>query len=119
MLVERAISWAETVLGVYALLLAIYFATCLAVTALNRRLAAAKIQARETAPALVRRDRRQSLLSLAGIAAMLIVQFTTAGAGWGPLTPALGGLLAATGAWVICLAVGLSANARQSVSARY
>jgi Delta7-sterol 5-desaturase len=70
MLVERLISWAETVAAVYAILLAAYFVTCWAVIALNRRLSAAKIQPRETTPALVRRDRNQSLLSLAAIAAM-------------------------------------------------
>ena len=55
MLVERLISWAETVVGVYAILLATYLATCIVVTGLNRRVAAAKIQARVTARALVRR----------------------------------------------------------------
>jgi SSS family solute:Na+ symporter len=55
----------------------------------------------------------------AGVAGMVIVHLLTGGTGWGPITPALGGLLAATGAWVISLAVGMTPNARQSVSARY
>jgi len=96
MLGERAISWAETVVGVYALLLATYFGTCLAVTALNRRLAAAKIQTRETTPALVRRDRRQSLISLAGIAAMFGTGhwlYTEFGWGFGPPTSIPGAVL--------------------------
>jgi sterol desaturase/sphingolipid hydroxylase (fatty acid hydroxylase superfamily) len=67
---ERLISWAATVAAVYALLLATYWVSCLAVGRLNLRLAAAKIQARETSAALVRRDRRQSVLSLAAIAAL-------------------------------------------------
>ena len=88
MLGEAAISWAETVVGVYALLLATYVATCLAVTALNRRLAAAKIQARQTAPALIRRDRKQSLISLAGIAAMFGTgHWLYAEFGWGFAAP--------------------------------
>jgi SSS family solute:Na+ symporter len=42
----------------------------------------------------------------AGVAGMLTVQFATAGLGWGRVTPALGGLLAAIGGWVISLALG-------------
>lgn len=53
-----------------------------------------------------------------GVGGMLAVQFMTGGQGWGPLTPALGGLLAAMGAWVISLAVGSTQDARQSVSTR-
>src|SRR5579864_5465703 len=90
MITKHLVVWAETVASVYALLLATYLATCLAVNTLNRRLAAAKLQPRQTAPAQIRRDRRQSLLSLAAIAAMfgtghwLYVEF-----GWG-LAPARG-----------------------------
>ncbi len=87
---ERLISWVGTVAAVYAILLATYLATCLIVDRLNRRVAGAKIQARATAPALIRRDRRQSIVSLMAIAAMfgtghwLYVEF-----GWG-LAPARG-----------------------------
>ena len=42
----------------------------------------------------------------AGVSGMSIVQVMTGGAGWGLVTPALGGLLAAIAAWVISLAVG-------------
>ena len=45
----------------------------------------------------------------AGVAGMLAVQLTTGGQGWGPITPALGGLLASVAAWVISLAVGSTA----------
>jgi solute:Na+ symporter, SSS family len=38
-----------------------------------------------------------------GVAAMLLVQVATRGRGWGAMTPALGGLLAANAAWVISL----------------
>ena len=40
MLFERLISWAETVVAVYAILVATYLATCLVVIRLNRRVAA-------------------------------------------------------------------------------
>jgi SSS family solute:Na+ symporter len=53
----------------------------------------------------------------AGVAGMLIVQLLTDGAGWGPLTPALGGLLAAIGAWVISLAVGFTLGNEASSAA--
>jgi len=87
---QAAISWAVTVAAVYAILLATYAASCVAVGRLNRRLAAAKIQARETSPALVRRDRRQSLVSLAAIAAMFGTgHWLHAEFGWG-LAPADG-----------------------------
>jgi len=84
------ISWAVTVAAVYAILAATYVASCFVVGRLNRRLAAAKIQARETSPALVRRDQRQSLVSLAGIAAMFGTgHWLYAEFGWG-LAPADG-----------------------------
>src|ERR1700693_5236421 len=67
---ELAISWAGTVAAIYAILLITYLASCLVVDRLNRRIAAAKIQARETPPSQIRRDQKQSLISLGGIAAM-------------------------------------------------
>jgi Delta7-sterol 5-desaturase len=86
-MVDRLISWAVTVAVVYALLLATYLVSCIVIGRLNRALLAAKLQDRETAPAQIRRDRRQSILSLLAIAAMfgtghwLYTEF-----GWG-LTP--------------------------------
>jgi len=62
---ELLISWAATVAAVYAILLATYVATCVIVIWLNRGIAGAKIQARETSPAQIRRDQRQSVVSLA------------------------------------------------------
>src|SRR5207249_1678616 len=41
----------------------------------------------------------------AGVAGMLLVQISTAGAGWGFATPALAGLTCAIGAWIISLTV--------------
>jgi sterol desaturase/sphingolipid hydroxylase (fatty acid hydroxylase superfamily) len=88
-----AISWGETVAIVYALLLATYVTTCLVVSRMNARVAAAKLQARITSPALIERDRRQSILSLAAIAAMfgtghwLLSEF---GWGWSPTGGVLG-----------------------------
>src|SRR3977135_1546198 len=67
---ERLISWGATVAVVYAILLATYVTTCVVVTQLNRRIAGAKIQAPKPPPAQIRRDQRQSLVSLAAIAAM-------------------------------------------------
>ncbi|HTV88342.1 MAG TPA: sterol desaturase family protein [Stellaceae bacterium] len=93
---ERLISWAATVAAVYAVLLAVYVVSCLAVGRLSRRLAGAKLQPRATPAALVRRDRRQSVHSLAVIAAMfgtghwLYVEF---GWGWAPLHGAVGLML--------------------------
>ena len=56
--------------AVYLLLLAVYFGSCLIVERMSRPLAAAKIQARQTPREQIHRDRRQSMLSLLGIAAM-------------------------------------------------
>lgn len=87
MIADGVLSWGGTIVAVYAILLATYGVGCLVVERLNRGLAGAKIQSRETAASLIRRDRRQSILSLAAIAAMfgtghwLYVEF-----GWG-LTP--------------------------------
>jgi Delta7-sterol 5-desaturase len=82
------ISLPATVAIVYALLAAVYVATCLVVTRLNRAMPGAKIQPRETAPHLVRRDRRQSLVSLAGIAAMFGAgQWAYYVLGWGFAAP--------------------------------
>src|SRR5947209_8531775 len=84
---EMLLSWAATVAVVYAILLATYVASCLVVSRLNRRIATAKIQTRETSDALIRRDRKESLISLAAIAAMfgtghwLYAEF---GWGWAP-----------------------------------
>jgi len=64
------ISLVAMIAGIYALLLAVYFASCLVVERMNRPIAAAKLQARQTPAAQIRRDRRQSLLSLLGIAVM-------------------------------------------------
>jgi len=67
MIAKHLLSWASTVATVYVMLLATYWASCLVVGRLNRRLAGAKIQRREIAAALLRRDRRQSIASLAAI----------------------------------------------------
>jgi sterol desaturase/sphingolipid hydroxylase (fatty acid hydroxylase superfamily) len=69
-MVRSLISLAATAAAVYALLLVAYVGGCLAVGRLSRPLAAAKLQQRATPPALVTRDIRQSVLSLAAIAAM-------------------------------------------------
>ena len=86
-------SWAATAVAVYVLLLAAYVGGCLVVGRLSRRLAAAKLQRRATPPALIRRDIRQSLLSLAMIAVMFATgHWLYAQFGWGlaPLHGALG-----------------------------
>ena len=67
---ERLISLALTVAVIYVILAATYLLSCLFVNRLNHRIASAEIQARQTPDAQVRRDRGQSLVSLAAIAAM-------------------------------------------------
>jgi SSS family solute:Na+ symporter len=61
----------------------------------------ARTTAREVWPAIA-----------AGVGTMLLVQIATSGHGWGPMTPALGGLLAAIAAWVVSLAVAAGLGAR-------
>ncbi|MGA9304146.1 MAG: hypothetical protein WBW31_01955, partial [Candidatus Sulfotelmatobacter sp.] len=59
-----------TIAAVYSALLACYLITCIVVTRLNR--SAMKIQSsRQTPMSQIRRDRRQSVVSLAVIAVML------------------------------------------------
>lgn len=81
-----------TVITVYLALLAVYLASCLTIARLNRH--AAKIQpSRQTSVAQVRRDRKQSVLSLGVIATMLgLGHWGYASLGWGfrPL-PGIGG----------------------------
>src|SRR5260221_14414868 len=86
------------------MLLAPSAASCLVVDRLNRRLGAAKIQARATATAQIRRDRRQSIVSLAAIAAMFGTgHWLYAEFGWG-LTP-LPGIAGAVLSFVLSLVV--------------
>jgi Delta7-sterol 5-desaturase len=90
-----------TIAAVYVALLIAYVVTCLAVTRLNR--GAWKIQSsRQTPSSQIRRDQKQSVLSLAAIAAMLgggHWGYLTFGWGWRPL-PGAGGV-------VLSLAVSL------------
>jgi Delta7-sterol 5-desaturase len=104
MMAERLISWAEAVTATYAILLAAYVASCLVVGRLNRRIAAAKLQSRQTPPAQIRRDRKQSLVSLAVIAALFGTgHWLHAEFGWG-LAPA-GGVLGVALSFVASLVV--------------
>jgi solute:Na+ symporter, SSS family len=50
---------------------------------------------------------------VAGVGGMLVVHTMTGGRGWGMMTPALVGLLAAIAGWVISLAAEATLNARQ------
>jgi SSS family solute:Na+ symporter len=55
---------------------------------------------------------------VAGVGGMMAVHTMTGGLGWGMMTPALGGLLAAIAGWAISLAVEATRHARhQSLSA--
>jgi len=83
MLIRQLGSVLATVAGIYAALLTTYFANCLVVTRLNR--GAVKIQpSRQTPQSQIRRDRNQSLFSLAVIAAMLgCGHWTYTTLGWG------------------------------------
>ena len=97
--------WAATVGAVYAALLATYWASCVVVGRLNRRFAAAKIQGRATPPALIRRDRRQSMVSLLAIAAMFGTgHWLYAEWGWGlaPLRGAVGAALSFIASLIVC-----------------
>jgi sterol desaturase/sphingolipid hydroxylase (fatty acid hydroxylase superfamily) len=101
---ERLISLALIIAAVYAILAATYLLSCLAVEQLNRRIAPAKIQARQTPDAQIRRDRRQSLVSLAAIAAMFGTgQWLYTELGWG-LRP-LGGITGAGLSFLLSLVV--------------
>jgi Delta7-sterol 5-desaturase len=84
MLGSYLLSLLVTIGIVYAALLAAYFATCLAITLLVRRTKVAKIQDRSSAPEQIRRDRRQSIISIGSIATLFGVgQWTYATLGWG------------------------------------
>jgi len=50
---------------------------------------------------------------VAGVGGMMAVHTMTGGLGWGMMTPALGGLLAAIAGWAISLAVEATRHARQ------
>ena len=101
---ERLISLALTIAAAYAILAATYLLSCLAVGRLNRRIAAAKIQNRATPAAQIRRDRAQSLLSLAAIAAMFGTgHWLYAEFGWG-IRP-LDGIAGAALSFVLSLIV--------------
>jgi len=76
------------VLAAYAVLLALYFGTCLVVGRLNRPLASCKLQDRATPPEQVRRDQRQSIVSLATIATLFGAgQWSYYALGWGFAAP--------------------------------
>jgi solute:Na+ symporter, SSS family len=54
----------------------------------------------------------------AGVAGMLVIHAATGGRGWGPVSPALGGLLAAITGWVVSLAIETRLDgSHQSLSA--
>src|ERR1700693_1578492 len=87
-----------TIAVYYAALLACYLITCVVVTRLNRH--AIKIQSsRQTPTSQIKRDFRQSVVSLAVIAAMLGAgdwSYTTLGWGLRPL-PGIGGAVLSGG----------------------
>jgi len=101
---ERLISLALTIAAVYAILAATYLLSCLVVERMNRRIASAKIQGRATPAAQIRRDRSQSLVSLAAIAAMFGTgHWLYAEFGWG-LRP-LDGIVGMAVSFVLSLVV--------------
>ena len=84
------LSLIETILGAYVLFAGVYLGACLAVSALNRTVPGAKIQTRQATPEQIRRDRRQSLVSLAVIAVMFGAgQWTHTVLHWGFPAPRL------------------------------
>jgi Delta7-sterol 5-desaturase len=94
MILAHLIDLLGAIAAIYAALLATYSVTCLAITRLSRH--ACKIQgSRQTAIAQIRRDQKQSVFSLAVIAAMLgCGHWSYAILGWGlrPL-PGVGGIV--------------------------
>ncbi|HEX5318437.1 MAG TPA: sterol desaturase family protein [Stellaceae bacterium] len=101
---REIIALIATIAVVYVILVAVYLSTCLVMTHLNGRIAAAKIQARATASDLIRRDRRQSLVSLAGIAAMFGTGhwlYAELGWGWTSPTGTIGPILSAIASLLI------------------
>ena len=92
MILRQLVALLATVTAVYVALLAVYLASCVMVSRLNRH--AVKIQASRQTPAeQIRRDQRQSVLSLGVIATMLGSGhwvYTTLGWGLRPL-PGIGG----------------------------
>jgi len=78
------IALAATVAVTYAVLLATYFVACFAVLRLNLRASHKRIQGRRETAERIRRDRIQSIKSLASIAAMFGVgHWMYASMGWG------------------------------------
>jgi sterol desaturase/sphingolipid hydroxylase (fatty acid hydroxylase superfamily) len=92
MILAQLLDLLGAIAAIYAALLATYFVTCLAITRLNRQ--ACKIQrSRQTPISQIRRDQKQSVFSLAVIAAMLGCghwSYTILGWGLRPL-PGVGG----------------------------
>ena len=102
---ERFISLPATIAVLYGLLLATYFLVALAVERFSRNIAAAKIQRDRSAPAeQIRRDRRQSLISLATIAGMFGTghwAFVTLGWGFRPPSGVVGTIASLAASMVV------------------
>ena len=78
------ISLLATILGVYAVLLALYFATCGLIVWTSRRTRVPKIQEKKESRAQIQRDTRQSMISIGGISAMFGAgQWMYQTLGWG------------------------------------
>jgi sterol desaturase/sphingolipid hydroxylase (fatty acid hydroxylase superfamily) len=69
-MLDHLVSLLLIIAAVYAVLLATYFFSCLALTKLSHRMVERKIQTRTETRAQINRDQRQSMVSIAGIATM-------------------------------------------------
>jgi sterol desaturase/sphingolipid hydroxylase (fatty acid hydroxylase superfamily) len=84
MVTHYILGLARTVLSIYALLLCLYFATAAVIERWNRRTSRPRLQSRVEPSSQMRRDRRQSVISLAGVAAMFGTgQWAYDTLGWG------------------------------------
>jgi SSS family solute:Na+ symporter len=100
--------WTTVVSGTFGVLLAIVSASVIGVLTIFYTLLGVSLFVPIVAGLYVRRTTtRDAIVAIAaGVAGMLIVELATGGRGWGVLTPALAGLVAAFAAWLISLAAG-------------
>jgi solute:Na+ symporter, SSS family len=105
--VLRVARWTTVVSGALGVLLAIVSGSVIGVLTIFYTLLGVSlfvpIVAGLYVPRTVSRDALAAIV--AGVGGMLLVHIATGGRGWGPLTPALAGLVAAAGAWLVSLTV--------------
>jgi SSS family solute:Na+ symporter len=100
--------WATVAAGFTALTLALTAASIITLLTIFYTLLTVSLFVPIVSGLLVARaTTRDALASIfAGVSVMLIIQFATHGRGWGLITPALGGLVAAGAAWALSFSTG-------------